>query len=306
MKKSWLVILSLFFVVFTKLVLANESAPSFPACGDKIFSEQGDKAHYDYGTHQIVGDGLVEGSDDVYSLGDGNALQCYCPVEGDGGIQTNWWNVEGVDQSTVDSYKNQGWLYEASGTVWNLNSGPYLAQNVNFSCSQPEVTPTPTSEEHHDPNDCGAKAECAGPASPPVCTDPQPDVPILLSVTRSGNDGVDLTWSEVGDAQYYLISYGLESGNPIYGVPDVGKVQAYHIGGLDLSKRYYFTVRAHRGCAPSEASNELAYPQVGGRVLGLATTGMDFNLLKWGLGMAMGVGAIGWGGWELKRKMVNW
>ena len=40
----------------------------FPLCESQ--TEDGDRAHYDTGLHQIAGDGLLEGRDDVYSLGD--------------------------------------------------------------------------------------------------------------------------------------------------------------------------------------------------------------------------------------------
>src|SRR3989344_4286519 len=309
MKKGWLVLLGLFLVLFTRVAFAHQPLPSFPACDQQ--TENGNYAHYDYGMHQIVGNGLVEGSDDVYSLGDGNYFQCYCPVEGNNGMQTNWWQVPELAQELINNYVSDGWLFEASGTVWSLDSGPYLAKNVEFSCGgEPEPTPIPTAtptpvegqptstpEKIGDANDCGAEARCAERPGPPACSDSQPKAPVLLSVIRSGNDGVDLVWSEIDDAEYYLISYGLEPGKPIYGVANTGKVQAYRIGSLDLKNKYYFTVRAHRGCAPSEASNELSYPNaIGG--------GMDFNLLKWLGGAVFGSGMVGFGGVTLRRKRI--
>ncbi len=78
---------------FSSASYANEELPTppdFPAC--LSFSEPGDYAHYDFGTHQIVGNGLVEGADDVYTFGD-NYVQCFCSQEGEG-IQTNWWKTD--------------------------------------------------------------------------------------------------------------------------------------------------------------------------------------------------------------------
>lgn len=105
--------------------------PSFPKCIDQ--SGTGDKAHYESGFHQIVGNGLLEGKDDVYSLSDGNFLQCYVPPLKDVCIQTNWWRTDQV---------LAGW-YSVNGSQWNLGNYHYLAKNINYNCN-PEPSPTPT------------------------------------------------------------------------------------------------------------------------------------------------------------------
>ena len=301
-------------------VLAQDAPPAFPSCTDKIFTQDGDIAHYDYGLHQIVGGGLLEGADDVYSLGNNNALQCYCPVQGENndiGIQTNWWDITGIAQQIIDNYTNQGWIFVPNGLQWNLNDGPYLAKNSNFSCIQTQPSPTPTEVPSSSPTPTppspsttptiaptpttkpqvqNTSVSVGGPVDAPNCPDPQPIPPTLLSVVKSGDDSVDLIWSSVTDARYYLISYGLESDQAQFGIPDVGNVTSYRIGGLDLDNyKYYFHVSVVKGCQVSEPSNEVSYPSdVGGQILGLADTGINFNLLKWwgilflGLGMAFG------------------
>ncbi len=108
-----------------------QNPPSFPRCGDQ--TGFGDKAHYSTGLHQIVGNGLLEGQDDVYTLSNGNFLQCYVPPAKDVCIQTNWWRT---DQVLV------GW-YSVNGSQWNLGNFHYLAKNLNYDC-QPQPTPTPT------------------------------------------------------------------------------------------------------------------------------------------------------------------
>jgi hypothetical protein len=114
---------------------ATTIAPSFPSCESKL-GTTGDRASYDgpTDTHQIVGGSLLTGgTDNVYSLGDHNFLQCYCPAEGNEGIQTNWmWTtVEVLD-----------WIFGLNGPDWGLDSGQYAAYNSNFNCD-PEPTPTP-------------------------------------------------------------------------------------------------------------------------------------------------------------------
>lgn len=85
----------------------------------------GDVVHYENGSHQIVGGGLLEGSDDVYTLSDGNYLQCFCGLDGQG-IQTFWWrtSIEELD----------GW-FSLNGLQWNLGNYHYLAQNSLYDCS---------------------------------------------------------------------------------------------------------------------------------------------------------------------------
>lgn len=115
--------------------------PEFPQCP---LGYAGDVAHFDrYASnpHQIVGGPLLFGGDDVYSLENGNFLQCFCPDEGTEGIQTNWWRTDEI----LD-----GWFREF-GTQWNLGDYWYLAQNSSFICdsgntggNDPTSTPTPT------------------------------------------------------------------------------------------------------------------------------------------------------------------
>lgn len=105
---------------------------SFPACRE-LLQNPGDHASWPQGWHQIVGGPLMYGSDDVYSLENGNYVQCYCPEEGSEGIQTNWWRTLA---------EIQGWFVE-NGLQWNLGDHRYLAQNSSFVCGDIEPTPTP-------------------------------------------------------------------------------------------------------------------------------------------------------------------
>ncbi len=145
-----------FIVVLAVLFLANygnlnifAEGSSFPTCESKIFTSSGDRAHYDSGVHGIIGVGNLTGKDDVYSLSNGDFMQCFCPTNGnsgptaaEAGIQTNWLNTEmaGLSETQINEFKSQGWMFEQSGLGWNLLDDPYLAENRNFSCTAP--TPT--------------------------------------------------------------------------------------------------------------------------------------------------------------------
>ncbi|OGM29031.1 hypothetical protein A2962_04540 [Candidatus Woesebacteria bacterium RIFCSPLOWO2_01_FULL_39_61] len=124
---------------------ANTQPPSFPSCTEKIFEQDGDWAHYDFGVHGVPGVANLEGSDDVYSLSGGNFLQCFCPLGSDQGIQSDWWRVGylGLSESEIGNFLSQGWIKE-QGSGWNLFDDTYLVKNSNFSCVQPTPTPTPT------------------------------------------------------------------------------------------------------------------------------------------------------------------
>lgn len=111
---------------------SNVTPPSFPRCIDQ--SGTGDKAHYDNGLHQIVGNGLLEGKDDVYTLSNGNYLQCFVPPAKDVCIQTDWWRTD---------EELQGW-YSVNGSQWDLGNFHYLAKNLNYDCTPPSPTPSPT------------------------------------------------------------------------------------------------------------------------------------------------------------------
>jgi len=106
----------------------------FPSC-ESLLPTPGDKAHYPTGLHQIVGGSLTEGSDDVYSLDQNNFVQCFCPSDGDQGIQSNWLRQD----ESID-----GWFF-LNGTQWDLGDLNYAVQNLSFNCqATPTPTPTPT------------------------------------------------------------------------------------------------------------------------------------------------------------------
>ncbi len=100
------------------------------------------------------------------------------------------------------------------------------------------------------------------PYSGGVCTAAAPaGAPTLLSAVASGDNQVTLTWSKAADpVTYYLVSYGLASGEQRYGNPNVGGAGAtsYTVSGLSGGTTYYFKVRAGNDCAAGAASNEIA------------------------------------------------
>jgi hypothetical protein len=267
-------LLTLFFTP-VNIFAADFNIPQFPSCP---MPGIGDKAHYDTGLHQIVGGSLMLGRDDVYTLDQGNYLQCFCnPVSGQG-IQTNWLRSE------TDI---PGWFHE-NGAQWNLGNYRYSALNINYNCGEPtptptenpEATPTPTGIIPTSPpktSDGGGTG--GGSGQPFICGDEKPAVPVLLSLVQKGKS-MKLTWSKVTNATNYALVYGFNPGNYIYGVINTGNVTEYTINDLDPNQKYYAAVSAVNGCSQGNLSNELPTGDVlgigGAEILGadvLAATG---------------------------------
>ncbi|MBI1863733.1 hypothetical protein HYS03_00790 [Candidatus Woesebacteria bacterium] len=107
--------------------------PTFPSCPNPNATL---RVKYDTGIHGIVGDTSNHtGSDTVYTLDQGNIVQCYCDSE-NSGIQTNWIKANNFSQEDIQILKNQGWFYIPNGSLWGLDEAPYMAQNINFNCQQ--------------------------------------------------------------------------------------------------------------------------------------------------------------------------
>ena len=216
-KKSIIVTLSsLLYLVLAVTVYASVDSPSFPSCPSKIFDSRGDWASYASGLHGIPGVGNLEGSDDVYSLNSGNFLQCFCPAEGDNGIQSNWWNVQRdeLSEDEINELKNNGWM-EENGSGWNLYNETYLVKNQNFSCAIP--TPTPTVVPSVTPTPTPSTGGTTSEAGPPICSAPAVTVAPLFSranLTRIDSDSVKISWIVTdSNAQRYGIHYGTSPEN---------------------------------------------------------------------------------------------
>lgn len=228
-----------------------QSEFSFPSC-TALISNPGDHAHYEYGTHQIVGGPLLEGSDDVYSLDNGNFTQCYCPVTGSDGIQTNWLRTE---------EPMEGWFYEF-GEQWNLGSYYYAAQNSSFSCEadQPQVG----GNEPSNPGSGGAQA--------PRCPeDNKPQTIDQVWFSDITPTSVIVHWAIKGDATAYQLAYGLEENKWLWGVKvEGGNVNSYQLNGLPENAKIFVSVIPLNGNCSADPS---ASYKVGAGTTVLAATG---------------------------------
>jgi len=132
LKTIFTFITALFILASTGVpnVFAAE-VPEFPECSNPQGTQ---KVSYDQGTHGIVGDtNEYTGSDVVYSLEDGNNLQCFCSEKGNG-IQTNWWKASSLSQDEINELLTDNWILVPNGANWGLDEGQYLAKNKEYSC----------------------------------------------------------------------------------------------------------------------------------------------------------------------------
>lgn len=214
---------------------------SFPAC-EGLIANPGDHAHYDSGTHQIVGGPLLEGSDDVYSLDGGNYVQCFCPVTGAEGIQTNWLR----SRNPID-----GWFFEF-GEQWNLGDYHYAAQNSSFRC-EPEQPGVGGGQPLSTGGEGGAQAP-----SCPVDDKPQTIDQVWQSDIKPTS--LILHWGVKGDASGYQIAYGLEPNKWLWGVKvNDGKANSIELKDLPENAKIYANVIPLNGeCGGNPSATVLA------------------------------------------------
>lgn len=99
----------------------------------------------------------------------------------------------------------------------------------------------------------------------------EPNHPALPKTTAKGE--VILNWLKLtANADKYTIAYGVQPGNYIYGLPDVGNVSSFTVGYLNPGTRYYFVVRGVNGCMPGPWSKEWSAVAPGGGGGGLTGT----------------------------------
>lgn len=281
--KSILVIFGTILLIGATGVKAQE-IPNFSTCptpGGNII------ASYDTGTHAIAGDPITHnGSDYVYQLTNTTVTQCYCPVTGVDGIQTDWFDASGLSQDEIDSLKNSGWIYIPNGLSWGLNDAPYLAKNISFACGN-VATATPSPSPSPVPTEPGSPIVTPSPNPTPTpsilgssttsdpgapqCSAQTPPDPKILTAIRLNPTTEKITWTSVTPVTYYTISYGPSANNLIYGVPNTGNQTSFVIGALKPGEDYVFVAHAVNDCAPSDPSIP-SNGNSGGQVLGASTS----------------------------------
>ena len=181
---------------------------------------------------------------------------------GDSGLVINGGSV-GADSATATTDSNGNVSFTVSSNNPNPGVDTFTASDTSDNPSIPLGSTSSLAVTFTTPGSCNYNA---------------PGTPQLTSAVANGNNQITLTWTDVGNpVSYYLISYGLTSGQYIYGNPNVGNqgTTSYAVGNLVAGTTYYFVVKAVNGCTPSNASNEVSATTTGGVVAATSTPATD-------------------------------
>ena len=170
MSKNALLLPGLVATLFVSAAPAYaNNIPSFGTC----VNPQWTKVQENYGSnHGVVNVASFAGVDTIYAS-NGYVMQCLCTDAGKG-YQTNWIKASTLSKSQIETLKVQGWIYVLDGKDWGLEQGPYLAKNIEYSCTACEETPTPTPTGTVTPTPTPTAGPTATPTPGPSAT-PTPE-----------------------------------------------------------------------------------------------------------------------------------
>ncbi|HZZ98687.1 MAG TPA: hypothetical protein VFG51_02015 [Candidatus Saccharimonadia bacterium] len=131
MKLFAVLALVLFLLTISSQTVWAVNDPPLFSCGAPVGTLI---ANTNDGVHGIAGDtGIFIGSDQVFRIDADHVLQCFCPSNAQG-TQSNWLKVSGMSQTDLDFFQRRGWKFIPDGSVWGLDSAPFLVKNDGFVC----------------------------------------------------------------------------------------------------------------------------------------------------------------------------
>ncbi|MDD2482785.1 MAG: fibronectin type III domain-containing protein [Candidatus Shapirobacteria bacterium] len=133
---------------------------------------------------------------------------------------------------------------EATNVYQNLNTN--FGINFNFECD--EETGDVLSSISDNPSSNQGTAEC---------TNSVPTAPTRFYAVANSSGSITLHWTHSTSPHTgYLIAYGPNPNNYIYGNPNVGNEDFYTVGSLTPGAQYCFYVRSLNGCMPGGRTPE--------------------------------------------------
>lgn len=185
-------------------------------------------------------------------------------------LQDSSGNTLSGDTVSLSDSSNSSTVFNPSSTTLNSSGqATFTATSTNAGTDNISVTDTSTNTTL---NNLGQITFIAVgiPTPTPPCADSAPgSTPQLNSAVANSSSQITLSWTDAADPiSYYLVSYGLSSGQYIYGNPNVGGqgTTSYTVSNLARGTTYFFVVKAVNGCTPGSFSNEVSATTTGGVV----------------------------------------
>ena len=250
----YFLVFSSFFLAFP--VFANNNANT----NNSIFSVSTNSVPSDGSSTATISVGVRDDSNNAV-VGDTVVLTS----TSDSGLVINGGNI-GIDSATATTDSNGNVSFTINSNNPNPGVDTFTASDTSDNPSIPLGSNTSVAVTFTQPSSCNYNA---------------PGTPQISSAVANGNNQITVTWQDVANpASYYLVSYGLSSGQYIYGNPNVGGqgTTSYVVGNLARGTTYYFVVKAVNGCTPGNFSNEVSATTTGGAVTLTPTPTPDTSL----------------------------
>ncbi len=184
--------------------------------------------------------------------------------------------LSGDTVSIADSSNSSAVISPSSTTLNSSGQATFTITSTNAETDNISVTDTSTNTTLDNLGQVTFTAIGTPTPTPGSCNDGAPgSTPQLTSAVADGDTQITLTWADATDpVSYYLVAYGLTSGQYIYGNPNVGGqgVTSYTVSNLARGTTYYFAVKAVNGCNPGSFSNEVSATTTGGVIAAPVTS----------------------------------
>lgn len=177
-------------------------------------------------------------------------------------------NTLSGDTISLSDPNNNNAVFNPSSTTLNSSGqATFTVTSTNPETDNISVTDTSTNTTLDNLGQITFIAVGAPTPTPP-CSDSAPgSTPQITSAVANSTSQITLTWTDSTDpVSYYLVAYGITSGQYIYGNPNVGGqgITSYTVSNLAKGTTYYFAVKAVNGCNPGSFSNEVSATTTGG------------------------------------------
>ena len=252
---SYLTVFFLVYFLFSPLIFQEAYANNSPDHSHSTLSASG-QAPADGNTTINVTVVLRDSSNNPLS---GDSVSFVDTTNGSAVLSPSSGTLDSSGQITFTIKSN---IAETENISAKDTSSNTTLDNLGYVIFTAIITPTPSITVTPTPTPAG------------YCGDQVPGSnPQITSAIAEGTTKITLNWTDATNpVSYYLVSYGVSSGNYLYGDPNIGGqgTTSFTIGSLTTGKKYYFVLKAVNGCGSSGFSNEVS-ATAGGEVTNIPT-----------------------------------